>query len=436
MASSGKGTSQSRIVMIHHQTDASEEKSSVPVLAFGGGLTLLGVLRVFGRAGVPTYALCSPSDFAARSRWYRPLPVDSSASCTPANLPALLQSLPMEAGVLIPCSDDWLQAVVNLPDSLATRFRFSLPGAQVVQMMVNKWKFAELAERAGVPHPRTVLVQSANELGGMAEQHFESAIFKPLSSIEFASRHGVKGYLVHNRTQALAIAPKLEYPIMLQEYIPGPPTESYFIDGFVNRAGRITACFARRRLRMYPHDLGNSSLTASVSLSDLGQAPAILERLFATVPYRGIFSAEFKHDHRDGLFKILEINARPWWYVEFACRCGVNVCDMAYRDALEMHVEPACTYQVGRTCLFLDHDICACRDARKKGGLSLYSWVRSWARSDGALFAWDDPGPALAHGRNLITSHCSGARNGAHRRMHKQPPFSEAAPSAYSVKNI
>ena len=32
-------------------------------------------------------------------------------------------------------------------------------------------------------------------------------------------------------------------------------------------------------------------------------------------------------------FKILEINARPWWYVELASRCGVDVCTMSYRDA-------------------------------------------------------------------------------------------------------
>jgi len=47
-----------------------------------------------------------------------------------------------------------------------------------------------------------------------------------------------------------------------------------------------------------------------------------------------VFSAEFKFDERDGLFKILEVNARPWWYVDFAARCGVDVCRMAYRDAL------------------------------------------------------------------------------------------------------
>ena len=372
------------------------------MLAFGGGLTLGGVLRIFGRAVVPIYAVCAQGDFAAHSRWYRQPPMRGSENLKPAELAAFLRALPLHEAVLMPCSDDWLQAVVALPSSLMNRFRSSLPRAEIVQTMVNKWRFAELLERSCTPHPRTVLIHSCEQLQEMSEKDFDGAIFKPLSSIEFAAKYGVKGYLVRSQAEALKLAPRLEYPIMLQEYVPGPPTESHFIDGFADRRGRICARFARRRLRMHPSDLGNSSLTASVPLSDIGGAVAILEQLLATVPYRGIFSAEFKRDPRNGLFKILEINARPWWYVEFAARCGVNVCHMAYRDALGLPVEPVHEYEVGRRCVFLAHDIRSYREMCKQGVLGLPSWFHSWVGSDGALFAWDDPGPALACAHDFV----------------------------------
>jgi hypothetical protein len=89
---------------------------------------------------------------------------------------------------------------------------------------------------------------------------FEGAILKPLSSVDFACRHGVKGYLVENRRQAADLIDQLELPIMLQEFIPGPPDSGYFLDGFRDRTGRIAALFGRRRLRMYPQKLGNSTL--------------------------------------------------------------------------------------------------------------------------------------------------------------------------------
>ena len=44
-----------------------------------------------------------------------------------------------------------------------------------------------------------------------------------------------------------------------QEYIPGPPDQSYFVDGFADCTGEIRALFSRRRVRMFPADHGNST---------------------------------------------------------------------------------------------------------------------------------------------------------------------------------
>ena len=102
---------------------------------------------------------------------------------------------------------------------------------------------------------------------------------------------------------------------------------------------------------MFPTDFGNSTYLISVPLERLSPAMESLERILRAVHYRGIFSAEFKRDHRDGKFKILEINARPWWYIGFAIDSGVNVVEMAYRDALGLPVTTNATYRPGtRRC--------------------------------------------------------------------------------------
>ena len=114
--------------------------------------------------------------------------------------------------------------------------------------------------------------------------------------------------------------------VVLQEYIPGSFTEHYFVDGYVDRAGQIKALFARRRLRIYPPDFGNSTAMVSVALARSAQAVDSVRRVLGAVGYHGIFSAEFKRDPRDGQFKLLEVNTRPWWFIDFAVRCGVDVC--------------------------------------------------------------------------------------------------------------
>ncbi|HXY13074.1 MAG TPA: hypothetical protein VEI26_01090 [Terriglobales bacterium] len=371
----------------------------VPVIAIGSGLTLNGVIRTLGRAGLPVYCVCPGDDFVLHSKWYQP-PLSGGCDLKPNGLEKFLRGLGFEQAVLIPCSDDWVRATITLPSDLAQRFLTSMATTEVVQCMLDKWRFNDLLVRAGIPHPETILLQSYEDVQNLPDSYFGDRIFKPESSLEFAMKHGVKGYLVHGRAEALAIAATIDYPIMLQEYIPGPPTESYFVDGFVDRHGRVCARFARQRIRMYPPFLGNSSLTVSISAQQVRDGLVGLERLLAHVNYRGIFSAEFKHDCRDGLFKLLEINARPWWYIEFAARCGVDVCGMAYADALGHSVEPVEHYQTGRSCTFLPYDIHACRALNRDNGFRVWQWIESWAGADDALFSRDDIGPGVAFMRH------------------------------------
>ncbi len=375
-----------------------------PVIVLGGGVTVAAVLILLARAGIPSYAVCPPSDFVRRSRWYRRLP--SVRNPTPENLAELLEKLTIERAVLMPCSDDWLTAVAALPSGLAERFPSSGPTACSIEVLVDKWRFAQLLDEEAVPHPRTHLIGSLAELATLPPAEFRGAILKPLSSVDFSSKYGVKGFVVESQNEALRLMADLEFPIMLQEFIPGPPTAGYFLDGFVDRNGRVCGLLARQRLRMSPPKLGNSTLMVSVPMSEVAAAEESLRRLLGRMQYRGTFSAEFKRDERDGQFKLFEINARPWWYIEFAARCGVDVCSMAYQDALGQPVQVVKEYEVGRRCVFFVNDIRAWREQRKDGpGESLWSWTRPWFGADGTPFHWNDPWPAVAYARRLLREH-------------------------------
>lgn len=376
----------------------------IPVLVLGRGLTMLGVMRSLGRARVPMYTICDTQDFTSLSRWYREAPPTGSAHVGPQQLANFLRDLPLSRGVLMPCTDDWVRAVAELPPALLARFPCSMPNRDTLAKFLDKWEFAQLLQAGGIPHPRTSLLRSQEELESLSADQLRGTILKPLSSVDFGRKHGVKGYLANNREEAIQFGQRVEFPIMLQEYIPGPPSAGYFVDGFVDRHGRIRARFARRRLRMYPRHLGNSSLMLSVSVSDVAPAVESLDRLLYLTSYRGIFSAEFKFDARDQLFKILEINARPWWYVEFAARCGVDVCGMAYQDALRLPVTSSSDYKVGRRCVFLIQDYRGRRARPREGPAGFWSWICSCFGAHDALFSWDDPRPAMSEAVRLFAS--------------------------------
>ncbi len=145
---------------------------------------------------------------------------------------------------------------------------------------------------------------------------------------------------------------------------------------------------------MEPPDFGNSSCMVSVPLAEMAAAADAVTRFLATIGYRGIFSAEFKRDERDGVFRLLEVNARPWWYVEFAARCGVDVCSLAYRDALGLPLDATAAYEVGRYMVYPYYDRYAALAQYRAGRLTLGAWAAQWLTGYQPVFEWSDPAPA------------------------------------------
>ncbi len=379
---------------------AQRAEPVVPVIALGEGMTLLEVITLLAKANIPRYVSCPQNDFVRFSRWYRKLPYKDGA-LSPASLAADLLHLDVERAVLLPCSDDWVSAVASLPPTLRSRFPSSTASAEVVDILVDKWRFAQKLLEQKIPHPRTRLIRSYEELASIPAAEFHGRILKPPSSSAFTRKYRVKGYVLKDRDHALRIMAEKEFPIMLQEFIAGPSTSTCLLDGFVDQNGTIAGVVARRQLRNFPSDLGNTTVSATIPRLEVAPAERALRKFLAAIRYRGIFSAEFKYDKRDGLMKLLEINARPWWYVEFTARCGLDVCATAYRDALGLPVRAVGEYVTGRRCVYYVNDLRAWW-AQHRSGVGLRQWVQLWLGAMETPFRWSDPGPALMFPFSLL----------------------------------
>jgi predicted ATP-grasp superfamily ATP-dependent carboligase len=374
------------------------ERSGVPVIVLGTGLTGLGVQRSLGSAGIKTLLVDDTKGMARRSRWARNSVLEHAESSDPEPLEVFLRTLPIERAVLIACSDNWATAVSSLPDALAERFPTSMPSQSVVRLLSDKARLAGVLERLDVAHPWTRVITADRDLDDIPEERWPGIFLKPIDSQSFCQRFGVKAFSVTDRAEASERLLQMHdagLGAVAQEYIPGPPDQHYFIDGFVDRSGRVKALFSRRRTRMFPTDYGNSTFTETVPLETVSDAVGGLERLFDDVSYRGIFSAEFKQDPRDGQFRLLEVNVRPWWYVEFPTRCGINVCELAYLDALGLPVPERVSFPAGARYRLMPDDFQAYLHMRRSGDLTFRAWSGEvWGATD-AIFRWNDPLPAF-----------------------------------------
>jgi D-aspartate ligase len=375
-----------------------EPRAAVPALILGKGITALAALRCLRRRGIPVYVGGAPGDLVTRSRFYRPLRLAPGVVLADGNLEELLESLPMPRMVLLPTSDRWAMNVSRLGPELASRFPSTVAPTEILVQLVDKARFACRLEEFGVPRPRTIPIRDAASARAIPAELFEGSFLKPTQSGPFAAVYGVKAVSPRNREDALRFADDATgrgFALMLQEFIPGPAERHHFVEGFIDRHGRVCGLLARRRIRMHPAEFGNSSSTETIPLADVSEAAAALRRLLEGIGYRGVFSAEFKFDARDGLFKILEVNARPWWFAGFAARCGVDVFDMAYRDALGLDLKPVTRYDVGRRCVAQRLDLESGLAEWRAGRVGLPSLLRLWMGADQLTLCRDDPKPSL-----------------------------------------
>jgi predicted ATP-grasp superfamily ATP-dependent carboligase len=377
----------------------------VPALVLGAGVSALAVLRSLGRSGVPVFAAGPETSLVHRSRWYRPAPGDAELR---AGLVEYLRTSVLSRAVLFGCTDHWAGTLAALPADLTDRFPAVVAEPGVLNALTDKEAFADATRAAGVPTPRTQRVSGPDDLAALSDSALVGAFLKPTDSQRFSQRFGVKALAVRDRAHAAELLAGLaaeQHAMLIQEYIPGPPTGHVFLDGYVDRAGVMRACVARRRLRMYPADFGNSTLSVTVPADEAEGAVDCLRRLFSTLRYWGLFDAEFMYDQRDEQFKLIEVNARPWWQLEILSACGVDVVPMAYRDAVGLPIRTIEEYRVGCTWVHPLPDARSWWATRGRGAGGFP--VRYWMRDANAVYSRDDPGPAvdeLAHALHLGTA--------------------------------
>ncbi len=205
----------------------------------------------------------------------------------------------------------------QLPDGCSLPF----PDALTVSFASDKAKIVRLAEELGIPTPRTLIVESADE--GMAADLPFPVVVKPARSrVRTGSNWLSTGvsYATNDNLlrRILTNLPAAAYPVLLQERIDGPGRGLF---ACFDR-GKPVAFFAHRRLREKPPSGGVSVLCESTSLDPL--AVEFGTRLLSRLGWHGVAMVEFKQDNRDGSLRLMEINARFWGSLQLAIDAGVN----------------------------------------------------------------------------------------------------------------
>jgi D-aspartate ligase len=168
--------------------------------------------------------------------------------------------------------------------------------------------------------------------------------------------------------------------------------EVQFSYAAVSSEGASIASLVARRARQYPVEFGiTSTFVETVEQAAVEQAA---DRFLASIRFSGLVELEFKYDMRDGRYKLLDVDPRPWTWIALAGAAGLDFPWMQWWLARGQPVVPS----RGRTGVAWTHasrDLVSAAQQMVSGALSPSQY---WASPRSAAFAAsaaDDPLPGI-----------------------------------------
>jgi len=376
----------------------SGKKSKIPAVILGDDpINGLGVARNLGRRGVRAYRIGAESDKLFESKYiYLNKIVPDINFCAKDDYITILNELSRLIGekpVLFPISDLHVLKVAQYYDELEDNYYLISSNLKSTETLVNKRKFYQSLQEFDVPHPVTFFPQNLSDYIRAAEQIGYPVYIKPEISQLFSMTYNKKGFVSRNRRELAENVGRIDssgLQCIIQEIIPGDAGYMCGCAGYKHDRKLYSFCY--QRVREFPPGFGNGSLLISIP-SFLGETK--LGEYLEQIGYSGIFDAEFKYDHRDGKYKLVEINARSWWQNAHPTRSGINIIELAYKHAigsLQDHEEDLNRYKYGVKWIYLYHDFYAARKLK----MNVFSWLLSLrGERSFAIWAPDDPYPMM-----------------------------------------
>ena len=387
-------------MQLKHNRNNSE---SPPVLLLDGGVVSLSVARSLGSKGIPVYTLNIPQNHGRFSKYSNRL------QFTGENIEDWVKWLTSDAlkqipgAVIFPCSDYTIEMVARYRTQLADHYILPEINDSLMLAMLDKAETYKIADKIGVPAPKTWCINSEEEIEGILSSLTYPCALKPRFSHEFRGRNFLKKlFIVKNQDELLTefksiyeLGKKYNFrsDLIITEFIPGVGENqflSYF--SYLDENGTPLMHFTKRKPRQYPIYSGNGTYQ---SIGDWNPQVAELgSKFLKEAGYYGLGAVEFKLDLRDNKLKLMECNPRLTNSTELIVRSGFDIALFVYNRLVGRELPPYENYDKSASQIRPVRDFLSFWEAYRKNKISWKSYLKSIAkRHYFEVFSWKDPVP-------------------------------------------
>ena len=371
-------------------------ESAPGALIVGGAHVSIAIARSLGRQWVPVWLLAN-HPIPAYSHYVKrsfPWPGADHADGL-SSIINLAKQHGLQGWVLIATGDQDMRLIARNHALLSQYFRVATPDWDTIRWAYDKRLTYARAAELGIDFPASFEPHSQREIERL-DCRFP-VILKPAFRAGDDEFTQAKAWKAETREQMLSLYQRATAlvgndAIIVQEWIPGSGEAQFSYAALCERGDPIASLVARRT-RQHPIEFGRSS--TFVETIERPEVQELACRFLRSINYTGVVEIEFKHDRRDGRYKLLDVNGRFWTWNGLGGLAGVDFPHLAWQQALGHRIAPA-RARAGVAWMHGSRDIVAAYQEIARGTLTVGSYLRGF-RQPLAFANWaaDDLMPAI-----------------------------------------
>lgn len=242
--------------------------------------------------------------------------------------------------ILIACGDRYVELITEHREDLKEHFLVPYIDNDLRLKLEDKAEFYAICEKYGLPYPDTLVVEPSNRFDYPQPESFPVAV-KASNSIAYVDLDfpgKMKSYKAKDPQELDRIIHSIfdagyDDKIIVQDFIPGDDAAMYVLNSYSDTQGIVRSmCLGQCVLEDYsPDGIGNYNAIIQKGISEIY---ATYRVFLEAIGFVGFSNFDIKYDHRDGSYKVFEMNIRQGRSSFFTTASGCNLVESLVNDLI------------------------------------------------------------------------------------------------------